>query len=65
MPRNGTSFAAPAVAGVVARLLQLYPSMTVPEIWAHLRDNATPVTADLDKSPYTENHRLIYASQYE
>lgn len=62
--RNGTSYASPVVAGVVARLLGTYPSWTPTTIWYHLLDSATYVTEDLDGGPHT-NHKLVYASPYQ
>ncbi|HEY0139466.1 MAG TPA: S8 family serine peptidase [Thermoanaerobaculia bacterium] len=39
--RDGTSFAAPLVAGVVARFLQVTPGATATDVWQHLQNLST------------------------
>ena len=63
--RNGTSYAAPVVAGVVARILERHPTISVPDIWQYISDNSTSVAADLDIGLYTENHKLMYVAPSE
>jgi hypothetical protein len=59
---SGTSFAAPAVAGAVARLLEQHRDWTVDQIWQKLRDDAdahSGANPDFDPSANT-NRRLLY-----
>ncbi|HUF10577.1 MAG TPA: S8 family serine peptidase, partial [Rhodothermales bacterium] len=68
IPSSGTSFAAPMVAGAVARILQKYSyqEKTVDEIWTELRDAAAnSYTTDFDQDPNVENKKLLYASPNE
>lgn len=44
---SGTSFAAPMVAAIAARLLQEDSTLTVDDLWERLRVNATPLTTNL------------------
>jgi len=60
--KSGTSWAAPTVAGVVARLLQAYPTLSVTGVWNRLNADATIVTPDLDLGPNNVNHKLLFAS---
>ncbi|HEY0593462.1 MAG TPA: S8 family serine peptidase [Thermoanaerobaculia bacterium] len=57
---SGTSFAAPVVAGVAARLLQKYPYYTVRQIWEEIYSRAYAVTvpADFDGDGIERNNRV-------
>lgn len=59
-------FAAPLVAGAIARLLQTYPTMTVPDVWAKLLALSAQHVGvpDLDRSA-TVNQRMLYMSPFE
>lgn len=59
--RSGTSWSAPYVAGVVARLLQRYPTLTPRQVWDELvrRANLRWNAPDYDPSA-TVNTRLVY-----
>lgn len=61
---TGTSFAAPVVTGVVARLLQTFPSMSVRQVWNFLHDNSTALPANFDGDGKADNDRLVYISPY-
>lgn len=63
---SGTSFSAPFTAGVVARLLQRYPTLTSTQVWQALvtRANLRSSTPDFDPSS-TVNTKLIYMSATE
>jgi subtilisin family serine protease len=63
---TGTSFAAPLVAGAVARILQNHPSWTPAQVWAELSRKADlyPTSNDLDPSS-TTNKRLLYIEPTE
>jgi subtilisin family serine protease len=60
--RSGTSFAAPAVAGLAARVLQQFPTITPQQVWVFLWQQATRAGADIDPSP-TFNNLIPYLSQ--
>jgi hypothetical protein len=62
---SGSSFAAPAVAGAVARLLQQHPSWTVDQIWQKLRDDADAHSSgnpDFDLGANV-NRRLLFVGR--
>jgi subtilisin family serine protease len=64
---SGTSFAAPYVAGAVARLLQAYPNLSSQEVWNALVTRANQrgtMPADFDPSPVF-NNRLVYMPAVE
>jgi len=59
---SGTSFAAPGVAGAIARILQKNPSYTVDDVWGKLRGDADAHgtgNPDFDPSSVV-NRRLLY-----
>lgn len=61
---SGTSFAAPVVTGMVARLLQAHPTFSPIDIWNYLKTQANqPGCFDTTVSPC--NNRLAYISPYE
>lgn len=57
LPKNGTSMAAPHVAGAVAILKQVRPNATVPEITTLLSSTGTSVT-DLRSGGFVTKRRL-------
>lgn len=59
---TGTSFAAPIVSGIVARLLQTFPSMTVRQVWNHLYSTATVQPNNFDGDNIARNDRLAFIS---
>lgn len=66
-PSSGTSFAAPYVAGAVARLLENYPWLTPQQVWQELASRADQRgtnVPDFDPSGVT-NRRLVYMSPWE
>ena len=66
---SGTSWAAPQVAGAVARILQHYPSYTVDQVWNKLKTDAeasiTESTPDFDRDPNNVNKKLLYVTEYD
>lgn len=58
---SGTSFAAPLVAGAVARILERYPTISAPAVWVKLQTwaNDNPILPDFDQSTVV-NRRLLY-----
>lgn len=61
---SGTSFAAPITAGVVARMLQTFPTMTVRQVWDNLKASATGLPYNFDGDGNQANDKLIYISPY-
>jgi subtilisin family serine protease len=59
---TGTSFAAPIVSGMAARLLQTFPSMTVRQVWNHLYSTATVQPNNFDGDNIARNDRLVFIS---
>ena len=65
---SGTSYAAPIVTGMVARLLQKNPTWTPVQIWNYIHDTATnPNCFDWQDDAHTicRNSRLVYISPYD
>lgn len=61
---SGTSFAAPVVSGIVARILERNPTWTPQQVWTYIRDQANhPACFDTTVSPC--NDRLAYISPYD
>ena len=61
---SGTSFAAPVVAGIAARLLERNPTWTPLQVWQYIRDTANhPGCFDTTVSPC--NDRLVYISPFD
>lgn len=60
--RSGTSFASPYVAGVAARLLQRFPTLTPQQVWTEIlaRTSQRWNVPDFDPDPATDNRRLVY-----
>ena len=58
--RHGTSFSAPIVTGIVARLLQAHPAWTPYDVWNSLATSAAThsYVQNLDPSGY--NNKLVY-----
>lgn len=61
---TGTSFSAPVVSGIAARLLQMFPTMTVRQVWDNIHDNATGLPYNFDGDGVPANDRLAYISVY-
>lgn len=61
---SGTSFSAPIVAGIAARLLQTFPSMSVRDVWNFIHDSATALPPNFDGDSKSDNDRLAYISPY-
>jgi subtilisin family serine protease len=47
---SGTSFSAPLVAGIAARLLQVEPTLTPTQVWTRLQQHAQTVSPPFDTS---------------
>lgn len=64
---SGTSFAAPAVAGAVARLLHRYPTLSATQVWTELVNRAGQRVniPDFDPTTATFNNRLLYLSPFD
>jgi subtilisin family serine protease len=62
---SGTSFAAPVVAGVAARLLERYPKMTVRQVWDYIKSTSMPLASNFDGDGVPDNDRIIYISGSE
>ena len=63
---SGTSWSAPYVAGVIARLFETYPTMSSTQVFTELinRSNNRWIAPDFDPSAVTKNH-LVYMSPFE
>jgi hypothetical protein len=63
---GGTSYASAITSGVVARLLQWYPSWSAQQVWNELvsRANSRYTATDFDPSAHT-NTKLVYISHTE
>lgn len=59
---SGTSFAAPVIAGIAARLRQTFPSMKARDIWNYIHDSATALPSNFDGDGKADNDRLAYVS---
>lgn len=62
---SGTSFSAPLVAGIAARLRQTFPSMKARDVWNYIHDSATGLPANFDGDGKADNDRLAYISPYD
>ena len=64
---TGTSFAAPLVAGAVARLLQRYSTMSATQVWTELVNRANQRVSPPDFDPLSTvfNNKLLYMSPFE
>lgn len=58
MPGSGTSMASPHVAGAVARLLEMDPTLTPAQAWQTLSDLATP--GSIVNAQPGDPHRILY-----
>jgi subtilisin family serine protease len=63
--RSGTSWSAPIVAGLVARILEQNPALTAHEVWLKLQNDANRAAVDFDPSPGVFNNLLVYLSHLE
>lgn len=63
--RSGTSFSAPVVAGLAARLLQQFPTMTPANVWLAIKNRATNLPANFDGDGVATNDLLAYLSVYD
>ena len=61
---SGTSFAAPIVSGIAARLLQKYPTKNVREIWDVIRNSASTLPVNFDADGSAANDRLAFISKF-
>ncbi|MCM2314161.1 MAG: S8 family serine peptidase [Thermoanaerobaculia bacterium] len=61
---SGTSFAAPIVSGIAARLLQKYPTKNVREIWDLIRNTASTLPVNFDADGNAANDRLAFISKF-
>jgi len=52
------------VAGIAARLLQTFPSMSVRDVWNYIHDSATALPPNFDGDGKADNDRLAYISPY-
>lgn len=60
-PSSGTSFAAPAVAGYAARLLQANPWMSVVQVRDQIISDSTPLPPNFDGDGVAANDRILFA----
>jgi len=65
--RSGTSFSAPMVAGIAARLLQRNPAWSSQQVWTYIQGQANhPTCFDFDQGTQTcRNDRLAYIAPGE
>lgn len=63
--RSGTSFSAPLVAGIAARLLQTNGSMTPVQVWDAIRARAVPLATNFDGDGVAANDRIAYIGPTE
>ena len=62
---SGTSFSAPVVAGIAARLRQTFPSMKARDIWNYIHESATALPSNFDGDGKADNDRLAYISPFD
>jgi len=55
---SGTSFSAPFVAGIAARILEAHPTWTPYQVWTQIRSSAQSLTTDFDHDNVPDNDRL-------
>lgn len=53
--KSGTSFAAPLVAGIAARILQIEPNLTPIQVWDRIRNSAQIAATPFDTSGVDQN----------
>ncbi len=64
---GGSSYASAITTGIVARLLQWYPTWSAQQVWNELvsRANSRYTSVDFDPSAGTTNTKLVYISHTE
>lgn len=62
---SGTSFSAPVIAGIAARLRQTFPNMKARDIWNYIHDSATALPSNFDGDGKADNDRLAYISPFD
>lgn len=63
--RSGTSFSAPAVAGIAARLLQNNPYLTPQQVWDAIRTRAVALPSNFDGDWVYANDRIAHLDWWE
>jgi subtilisin family serine protease len=62
---SGTSFAAPIVSGIAARLLQQYPTLTARQVWDAIYSRSTGRVRDFDGDSVPDDYRIAYLSVFD
>ncbi len=59
-PSSGTSFAAPLVAGIAARILQTYPWWLPDQVWSQIQAQSIALPANFDGDSISTNDRIAH-----